>query len=117
MLGVVIWTNIAEQKAIIWCEDQGDLAYLKNWPSVTQDETPFDRGDLIQFDLAEHRNMRLAQNPKRIAQHYCSDLRDVLETAQQVQTDITKPSRKGAEIIDFVDLKRYRNKAFTGATG
>lgn len=29
MIGVIIWSDPIERKAIVWCEDQGDLAFLK----------------------------------------------------------------------------------------
>ena len=28
MLGVVLWSDVSDRKAVIWCEDQGDLAYV-----------------------------------------------------------------------------------------
>lgn len=27
MLGVVLWADIDDRKAVIWCEDHGNLAY------------------------------------------------------------------------------------------
>ncbi len=117
MLGVVIWTDAAECKAIIWCEDHGELAYLGQH-THSGGLVTFDQGDLIQFDLAEHRSMRLAQNPRKIAHHYCSDLGDVLEKAQTVKTQIeedrsTHEKRPGAlhrknrcSVIDFAKTRQ-----------
>lgn len=28
MFGVVLWSNGVSGKAVIWCEDQGDLAFM-----------------------------------------------------------------------------------------
>ena len=29
MFGVVLWADPVDRKAVIWCEDHGDLAYFK----------------------------------------------------------------------------------------
>ena len=88
MLGVVIWSAEVESKAIIWCEDHGELAFLGQAPHKAASSERFDEGDLIQFDVTELDNLRLARNPRRIAQHYCSDLGDVVNTASKLRVDI-----------------------------
>ena len=109
MLGVVIWTDVAENKAIIWCEDHGELAFLGEQPQVGTDTLSFDQGDLIQFDLTEHRNLRLARNAKKVAQHYCSDLGEVIATAQAVQADIIAgSSTQSARLISLDSARAER---------
>lgn len=120
MLGVVIWTDTAESKAIIWCEDHGDLAFLGQH-SHAGGFVKFDQGDLIQFDLAEHRSMRLAKNARKIAQHYCSDLEGVLAKAQSVRHEIENDrdhqggsADRGVQgqkctIIDFAETRQALN--------
>ena len=29
MYGIVLWSDRSERQAVIWCEDQGDLAYCR----------------------------------------------------------------------------------------
>lgn len=108
MLGVVIWSDVAEQKAIIWCEDHGELAFLANSAHPAANAERFDEGDLIQFDLAEHRNLRLARNPRKIAGHYCSDLGEVITKATQIRSEIERQSASGQ--ADLVDLSRARQE-------
>ncbi|MGH1576919.1 hypothetical protein [Planktotalea sp.] len=93
MLGVVIWSAEVDSKAIIWCEDHGELAFLGQSQHSAACTERFDEGDLIQFDIEEFSNLRFAQNPRKIAQHYCSDLSSVLETAQVIKERIESEKR------------------------
>ena len=97
MIGVVIWSAEAESKAIIWCEDHGELAYLRQSPHKAASAERFDEGDLIQFDVTELNNLRLAKNPRRIAQHYCCDLSSVIATAGAVK-DSLEAAPKAADV-------------------
>jgi hypothetical protein len=109
MLGVVIWTDAGDNKAIIWCEDHGELAFIGQQSHAAANGERFDQGDLIQFDLAEHENVRLARNPRKIAHHYCSDLDAVIATAQAVEKELTSSAKKtDAQLIDFESAKRLR---------
>ena len=50
MIGVILWSDVQVRKAVVWCEDQGDLAFLC-------EDTPFEHlkglsaGDSIEFDV------------------------------------------------------------------
>lgn len=116
MLGVVLWSDAKKQKAIIWCEDQGDLAYYGSCEHNVA-EIGLGEGDLIQFDLSEAQDLRLAKNPKRIAEHYCSDIKDVVMQAGQVSKDIqqakaadAKKRSRHAENGILVNLDTERKK-------
>ena len=114
MLGVVIWSAEAESKAIIWCEDHGELAFFGQCQQETVSAERFKEGDLIQFDLAEFDNLRLARNPRRIAQHYCSDLSGVIGKAQAVksaiETDKAPMPASQSALIKFDREKRSRSR-------
>jgi len=126
MLGDVIWTDATESKAIIWCENHGKLTFLGQH-NHADDILKVDQGDLIQFDLAEHRTMRLAQNPRKIAQHYCADLDGVLAKAQSVKSDIKKamperdkarlapPKKQSCSVIDFAETRQKYKSSALGA--
>lgn len=64
MFGVVLWSNEQARKAVIWCEDHGDLAYYR-----TQDNdnsvalTP---GDWVEFDVVLSGTQRIAYAPTLI---------------------------------------------------
>jgi hypothetical protein len=97
MIGVVLWSDTTDRKAVIWCEDHGDLAfYTKSQDSAAQDFS-MDAGDLVQFDLTVDRHLRFAHNPRLVADGLYPDLADSLSDFQGAP-----PARTGsAEIVPF----------------
>ncbi|RAK21855.1 hypothetical protein [Salipiger aestuarii] len=79
MYGVVLWADRQEHKAVIWCEDQGDLALYPDTESNLHAGVSLDAGDLIQFDMRQDRNLRFARNPRLLAQKHCPELAEVLQ--------------------------------------
>ncbi len=62
MIGVVVWSNRAQQRAVIWCDNQGGLAYLKgaeqlrggDWPEVGETvklRCEYDAGLIFAYDV------------------------------------------------------------------
>ena len=47
MLGVVLWSDAGDNKAVIWCEDHGDLAYFNGGVDDPASLMDFDAGDLV----------------------------------------------------------------------
>jgi len=75
MYGVVLWSDVSENKAVFWCEDQGDLAFFHACPEIDGAQcTEFDAGDLVQFDIYLDRKMRKALNPRVIREKARTDL-------------------------------------------
>lgn len=105
MLGVVVWADQANSKAIVWCEDHGDLAYISMCSHPTASGDDFDAGDLIQFDLALHNNLRMAENPKRVAQHYCASIDQVVETAGMIKTKASPQLAKTDPALEQVQVQ------------
>ncbi|MFV0515735.1 MAG: hypothetical protein ACK5MY_19145 [Jhaorihella sp.] len=103
MFGVVLWSNTEEKKAVIWCEDHGDLAYCRQ--SGTEQPVRLDAGDWVQFDLGSDRKMRLALNPRLVSEGVYEGLADVLAgPADQPRTGaagLQQPCHRSAEIIPF----------------
>ncbi|MGR3502863.1 hypothetical protein [Pseudaestuariivita sp.] len=70
MMGVVLWSDAAHNKAVIWCEDHGRLAYYTPGATslhdgaLTDAAAGLESGDLVRFDLMEQDQLRLARNPK-----------------------------------------------------
>ncbi|MCV2889181.1 hypothetical protein [Ruegeria aquimaris] len=79
MFGVVLWSDSSDQKAVIWCEDHGDLAFYRQ--TGRQKGPSLDVGDWVQFDLVTERNQRMATNPKLVKHGICPSLPDVLRNA------------------------------------
>lgn len=93
MLGVVLWSDASDRKAVIWCEDQGDLAYVKAPDNIFHTGDFFDAGDLVQFDMEMHKSMRFANNPRLVIEKAGQNLPRVLLEGK-------KPTG-GAEVIPF----------------
>ena len=74
MYGVVLWADDSDSKAVIWCEDHGNLAYYTAQEQGLHVGVSLDAGDLIQFDLREDRNFRRARNPERVDAGYAPTL-------------------------------------------
>lgn len=66
MFGVVLWADASDRKAVIWCEDHGNLAYYTAPEQSVHDSVALDAGDLIQFDIREEPDCRRARNLRRV---------------------------------------------------
>lgn len=102
MFGVVLWSDPEDRKAVIWCEDHGDLAFFGAAHQAPLPEFALDAGDLVQFDLTEEQHLRFAHNPRLVSEGACPDLADALApntpTAPQARS-------ASAEIILFEPRK------------
>lgn len=87
MFGVVLWSDDAESKAIIWCEDHGDLAYYDAHQATDRGRVTLEAGDLVQFDVVEGRERRLARNPALVAGRHYPTLVGRLKSADQSEID------------------------------
>ena len=65
MYGVVLWTDQRQNRAVIWCEDHGDLAFYRG---AEGGDAAMAAGDLVEFDLHDTGDMRLADTPRLITQ-------------------------------------------------
>lgn len=59
MIGVVVWADTAKSKAVIWCEDQRDLAYYMQQEEVA-DAISLQKGDLVEFESRYESGVRMA---------------------------------------------------------
>ncbi|WP_292293028.1 hypothetical protein [Marivita sp.] len=82
MFGVVLWSDAAARKAVIWCEDQGELAYYTPAEGNLHEGPVLDAGDLIQFDLSVQQNIRKASNPQLVVQSHSPNLPEKLREGQ-----------------------------------
>jgi len=71
MLGLVLWADDAARRAIIWCEDHGDLA----WYEASDDAAePVGAGDMVYADLHAARGLRRVRGLRVVARGVASDL-------------------------------------------
>jgi len=107
MFGVILWSDEQDQKAVIWCEDHGDLAFYRNTDGTTQ--LGLDAGDWVQFDMKMERNQRLAKNPRLISEGVYPDLAGALcaapDQARRPAQASPQSSRGSATIIPFAPLQ------------
>ena len=68
MIGVVLWKNAKDGSAVIWCEDQGDLAFLNDKDQILAADAFFDVGDVVEFDVTVENNLRGVENLCRTEQ-------------------------------------------------
>ncbi len=112
MYGVVLWSDTEDKKAVIWCEDHGDLAFYSGDEDQNLEYLGFDAGDLVQFDLTQARHMRLAQNPRLVAEDQYPNLADSLKSADALPTSPRKlgtSQRDGSDkIIPFAARRSAR---------
>lgn len=80
MIGVVLWSDTTDGKAVFWCEDQGDLAYFHAEDVSSRDQVEFNVGDVVRFEVTCERNLRRAKGPKLLEQNACSSLADDLRS-------------------------------------
>lgn len=62
MIGVILWSDEVDRQAVIWCEDQGDLAFLDDASTLSEGKPFFAVGDVVRFDLYVEGNLRRAHN-------------------------------------------------------
>jgi len=74
MIGVVIWSSEETRKAVIWCEDQGPLAYLGGGEGVIADLDWPVPGDLLRLECETVGNLRHATSVSVIAARACPQL-------------------------------------------
>ena len=86
MLGVVLWSDSSDGKAVIWCEDQGDLAFLNSKDQVLSAEPFFDAGDLVQFDMEVQSSLRRAHNPRLVVENAGASLADALRRTERMSS-------------------------------
>ena len=122
MFGVVLWSDEQEQKAVIWCEDHGDLAFYSNKDDSLRHA--LDAGDWVQFDMTMERHQRFAHNPRLVCEGVYPDLADALcavpaphsVAGPSQERTLERPeaalSRRGsAQIIPFQSTRTTRHAA------
>lgn len=115
MYGVVLWTDASSQRAVIWCDDHGDLAFY-NGGSVTD---PFEmtEGDLVSVDLHTEGVMRVAQNPRIIAEKAHTGLTDALRTSGDQTASAARPTHQVARGAGFGKVIPFRPRMAQASSG
>ena len=105
MIGVVLWSDPRARKAVIWCEDHGDLAFYSDAKDPCLDGLSFVVGDLVEFDVETDRHLRYAYNPQLVKADVYRHLPDALQrSTPPVSAQADSDGLKTAEIIPFQTL-------------
>ena len=102
MLGVVLWSDARDRKAVIWCEDQGDLAYVNGSEKSLNSTGFFDAGDLVQFEMCVEESTRRACNPRLVMEKAGTSLPAALRKEVVPDDPPVKPVSK--RVIPFPNL-------------
>ena len=89
MVGVVVWADARDSRAVVWCEDQGHLAFYRGADQSMHEGLALDPGDLIQFDLHEGQERREVNNPRLLGAGVAPQLAERLK--EYVKPAKTKP--------------------------
>ena len=98
MIGVVVWSSEDRQKAVIWCEDHGALAYLQGRADLVGDQMWPDAGDLLELESETIGALRHARNVSILSDRRCAQLPEMLraqitpEPKLRLVPDVGQPS-------------------------
>ena len=59
MIGVVVWSDRSKNRAVIWCEDHGDLAFYR---TDSRNAPPLRDGDYVTFEVESDGQLRHARD-------------------------------------------------------
>lgn len=102
MIGVVLWSDVTDGKAVFWCEDQGDLAYFEGNCATNGAHASFDAGDMVQFDVSCDARVRKAHNARLVQGQACVGLPETLRsTGAAIPVPAEPAGGRSAQIIPF----------------
>ncbi|TMM54418.1 hypothetical protein [Sulfitobacter sabulilitoris] len=79
MIGVVLWSDKTSSKAVVWCEDQGELAfYDASEGGGGGHGATFEAGDVVTFDVLVRDSKRRVIDPRLIGECDGASLQDSL---------------------------------------
>ncbi len=122
MFGVVLWSDGTDRKAVIWCEDHGELAYYSACKNTCDARLTLEPGDLVQFEVAEVGHMRRVTNPRLVAEKQYPSLAEGLSEANDqpivIPAETPEPARpivspvhtETATIVPFVARQRSASR-------
>ena len=117
MFGLVLWSDPKRRKALIWCEDQSDLAYFDG-ADDGEEQTQADGwdtsavlnvGDALLFDICQNGQMRRATNLRALVKGGAEDLTDQLKAAARAKGLAESPATAPANVLEGERVLRFPN--------
>ena len=106
MMGVVLWSDQGNGKAVIWCEDQGKLAYVTGEQAEISANFELQAGDLVSFSLRMQSRLRFAENLEVVEENGFQGL----DKSLKASSDTSAPST-GADLDNGAEIIPFRAKA------
>jgi hypothetical protein len=78
MIGVILWSSPPKEKAVIWCEDHGALAYLQGQENLAFPGEWPEAGDLVELEYETVNELRHAREVSLVSGNKRSELPDLL---------------------------------------
>lgn len=121
MIGVVVWSDRSKNRAVIWCEDQGDLAFYR---TDSQDAPDLRDGDCVTFKVEQDGELRHAKDLTLLEEEthpalstYLADVgRPDTAVSFPATTYVAPPVPKMGEIVPFPQ-KAHAKKRNTARAG
>lgn len=114
MFGVVLWSDPQVSKAVIWCEDHGDLAFVNGpaaeLPSFGNDF--FDAGDYVQFDLTVEDDVQRARNAKVVHVASFTRLPTALAPRSELSHSHSRPEPEQAPSTNIISFGKARQRHY-----
>lgn len=101
MMGVVLWSDVNDEKAVFWCEDHGDLVYFDAGCLPQDEELVFQPGDMVQFDVTIVCKTRRAVNARLVESNICNGLLDSLRLNIAMRNAETVAARSDDKVVPF----------------
>lgn len=105
MIGVIVWSSAAKLKAVIWCEDQGALAYLHGTDKLLDGQNWPEAGDMVALETEMRDNLRHAFKVRIIDEKRFTQLPGILREMGQstppedrMSNRWTEPMLSGSEM-------------------
>ncbi|MTH64428.1 hypothetical protein [Paracoccus shanxieyensis] len=78
MIGIILWSSLAKEKAVIWCEDHGALAYLQGQENLQSADRWPESGDLVELEFETINELRHARSVSLVSNGNRSELPGLL---------------------------------------
>ncbi|SIQ31003.1 hypothetical protein SAMN05421641_10652 [Paracoccus thiocyanatus] len=95
MIGVILWSSPAKEKAVIWCEDHGALAYLQGRENLFSRQDWPEAGDLVELEFEVLAGLRHARFVSLVTGNKRSELPSLLRDIG----DKPAPARPALRVI------------------
>lgn len=64
MIGVILWSSAEQQRAVVWCENNGGLAYMESSEDFLDDGWP-DCGEIVRLEEERAAGFHYARRVRR----------------------------------------------------